>query len=416
MTFKEYREKIARREEIRQANAELQGKLAKENRGMTDQEREAFRQSKAEDDALALDCSLYESERAQEHAKRLEQERMANSADVNIARMFRSIVAGKGIPADLNHLRDADGHFRFAYNKADEQLRADGDGTTIASIQQAASASSITPIYIQDYIRELTPQTVIGQLGARIQTGISGQWNYPTVKGLKATWYGENDAVTGQTVELGVKTIAPHRLPIRVDISRRTINQTAGAIRDIVVETMRTKHALALNEAFVATTAASNAPAGPLAGISTDNTVAATGAVETITRANLLDLRTRVNGSGNVPVNAPAFLMGWKAYAALANLDVSQSKSTGRFVLDLATNSIDGVPVVASSLVPDGVIYYGNFGYALVGQFGAMTMDIDTSSVNVLSTNTIAIVINSEWDFFTPYQEAFGKITFTASK
>lgn len=407
MTFKEYREKVARREEIRQANAELQGKLAKENRGMTDQEREMFNRSKAEDDALALDCSIYESERAQEHSNRLAQERAVNSADVNIARMFRSIVAGKGIPEDLNQLRDADGHFRFAYSRADEQLRD-------ATIQQAASANSITPIYIKDYIKELTPQTVIGQLGARIQTGISGQWNYPTVKGLKATWYGENDAVTGQTIELGVKTIAPHRLPIRVDISRRTINQTAGAIRDIVVETMRTKHALALNEAFVATTAASNAPTGPLAGISEDNTVAASGDVTTITRANLLDLRSRVNGSGNVPVNTPAYLMGWKAYAALANLDVSQAKSTGKFVLDLATNSIDGVPVVASSLVPDGVIYYGNFGYAMVGQFGAMTMDIDTTSVNVLSTNTIAIVINSEWDFFTPYQEAFGKLTFTA--
>lgn len=408
MTFKEYKKKVARREEIRQANAELQAKLAKENRGMTDVERETFKRSKAEDDALALDCSIYESERAQEHANRLSQERAEDSAEVNIARMFRSIIAGKGIPDDLNHLRDADGHFRFAYNRADAQLRA-------ATIQQAESAKNITPIYIQDYIKELTPQTVIGQLGARIQSGISGQWNYPTVSGLKATWYGENDAVTGQTIELGVKTIAPHRLPIRVDISRRTINQTAGAIRDIVVETMRTKHALALNEAFVATTAAANAPTGPLAGISADNTVAATGAVETITRANLLDLRSRVNGSGNVPVNAPAFLMGWKAYAALANLDVSQSKSTGRFVLDLATNSIDGVPVVASSLVPDGVVYYGNFGYALVGQFGAMTMDIDTSSVNVLSTNTIAIVINSEWDFFTPYQEAFGKITFTTA-
>lgn len=409
MTFKDYKEKVARREEIRSANAELQAKLAKENRGMTDEEREMFKRSKAEDDALALDCSIYESERAQEHAKRMGERSVEDSADVNIARMFRSIVSGKGIPEDLNQLRDADGHFRFAYNKADAQLR---EG---AAIQQAASAKNITPIYIQDYIKELTPQTIIGQLGARIQSGISGQWNYPTVKGLKATWYGENDAVTGQTIELGVKTIAPHRLPIRVDISRRTINQTAGAIRDIVVDTMRTKHALALNEAFVATSAAANAPTGPLAGISVGNTVAASGDVNTITRANLLDLRSRVNGSGNVPVNKPAFLMGWEAYAALANLDVSQNKSTGRFVLDLTTNSIDGVPVVASSLVPDGVIYYGNFGYAMVGQFGAMTMDIDTSSVNVLTTNTIAIVINSEWDFFTPYQEAFGKITFTTA-
>lgn len=138
MTFKEYKEKVARREEIRSANAELQAKLAKENRGMTDEEREMFKRSKAEDDALALDCSIYESERAQEHANRMGERSVEDSADVNIARMFRSIVSGKGIPEDLNQLRDADGHFRFAYNKADAQLR---EG---AAIQQAASAKNIT--------------------------------------------------------------------------------------------------------------------------------------------------------------------------------------------------------------------------------------------------------------------------------
>jgi hypothetical protein len=42
-------------------------------------------------------------------------------------------------------------------------------------------------------------------------------------------------------------------------------------------------------------------------------------------------------------------------------------------------------------------------------------MGIDTTSVSVLSTNTVAIVINSEWDFFAPYPEAFGKITYTAA-
>lgn len=407
MTYKEYREKVARREEIRQANSELQGKLAKENRAMTDKEREVFNRSKAEDDNLALECSIFEQERAQEHARQVEMNRQADNVEMNIGRMFRSVVAGKGIPADLNALRDADGHFRFAFNRADEQLRAAG------AVQNASSATSITPIYIQDYIKELTPATIIGQVGTKIQTGISGQWNYPTVRGLKATWYGENEEVPSQVATLGVKTIAPHRLPIRVDISRRTITETAGAIRQIIVDTMRTKHTLALNEAYVAATVAANAPTGPFVNIGAAQTVAASGALSTVTRQNLIDLRTSVNGAANVPVNAPAYLVNWGTYAALANTPID--KGSGKFILDLATNTIDGVKVVASSLVPDGVIYYGNFGYSLVGQFGAMTMDIDTNSVNVLSTNTIAIVINSEWDFFAPYQEAFGKITYTTA-
>jgi HK97 family phage major capsid protein len=389
--------------------SDLQGLLARENRPMTDEERSHFNEMRGEDDRLALECREYEIERSMERQNRAASVRQENNADVNFGRLMRSIASGRGVPEDLLNLRDAEGNFRFDYNRADAQLHA-GDPAA-GAIQAAESAVSITPVYVQDYIKELTPATVIGQVGAKIQSGISGQWNFPTVKGLKATWYGENEAVKAQTLEFGVKTIKPHRLPIRVDISRRTINQTAGAVTSIVTEAMRVKHTLALNEAFVAASPASNAPASPFAGITADNTIATKGNITTLDRSLFLNLRSKVNAA-NVPVNAPAFLMDWNAYAQLANTPVD--KGSGRFVLDLQTNTIDGVPVVASSLVPKGTVYYGNFGYALVGQFGNMTMGIDTGSVNVLSANVISIVINSEWDFFAPYQEAFGKITYTA--
>lgn len=408
MTREEYRQATARRSEIRSEMSDLQGLLARENRPMTDEERSHFNEMRGEDDRLALECREYEIERSMERQNRAASVRQENNADVNFGRLMRSIASGRGVPEDLLNLRDAEGNFRFDYNHADAQLRA--GGTTTDPIQTAESAVSITPVYVQDYIKELTPATVIGQVGAKIQSGISGQWNFPTVKGLKATWYGENEAVKAQTLEFGVKTIKPHRLPIRVDISRRTINQTAGAVTSIVTEAMRVKHTLALNEAFVAASPASNAPASPFAGITADNTIAAKGDITTLDRSLFLNLRSKVNAA-NVPVNAPAFLMDWNAYAQLANTPVD--KGSGRFVLDLQTNTIDGVPVVANSLVPKGTVYYGNFGYALVGQFGNMTMGIDTGSVNVLSANVISIVINSEWDFFAPYQEAFGKITYT---
>lgn len=409
MTREEYRQATARRSEIRSEMSDLQGLLARENRPMTDEERSRFNEMRGEDDRLALECREYEIERSMERQNRAASVRQENNAEVNFGRLMRSIASGRGVPEDLLNLRDAEGNFRFDYNHADAQLRA-GDPAA-GAIQAAESAVSITPVYVQDYIKELTPATVIGQVGAKIQSGISGQWNFPTVKGLKATWYGENEAVKAQTLEFGVKTIKPHRLPIRVDISRRTINQTAGAVTSIVTEAMRVKHTLALNEAFVAASPASNAPASPFAGITAGNTIAAKGDITTLDRSLFLNLRSKVNAA-NVPVNAPAFLMDWNAYAQLANTPVD--KGSGRFVLDLQTNTIDGVPVVASSLVPKGTVYYGNFGYALVGQFGNMTMGIDTGSVNVLSANVISIVINSEWDFFAPYQEAFGKITYTA--
>lgn len=403
---------IARRQEIRQELESLQQTLAKENRDMTDAERGQFNALRAEDDRLMVGCVQYESARSADRSRMLQENHRNDDAQVNFARLLRSVVSGQGIPSDLNAMRDSEGNFRFSYNRADDALQARA-GEASGNIQKAGTEdgiNNITPIYVQDYIRELTPGTIIGEVGARIQSGISGQWNFPTVKGLKATWYGENDQVLPQTMEFGVKTINPHRLPIRVDISNRAIMQTGGAVRDLVVEQMRLKHTLALNEAFVTETTVTNAPKSPFTSIPSENVIAATGGVNTVTRADLLNLRAAVN-KANVPVNAPAYVMSWGAYVALANQPID--KGSGRFVLDLATNTIDGVRVVCSNLIKDGTIYYGNFGYALVGQFGAMTMGIDTTSVSVLSTNTIAIVINSEWDFFAPYPEAFGKITYT---
>lgn len=404
----EYRKAIARRQEIRQEMAQLQATLAKENRAMTDEERSQFGKLKSEDDQLNIDCTQYEIERSTEAARRRQQQADDVSGEVNFCRFLRAVAAGKPIPADLQALRSADGTIRIPFNRADEQLRADA-----ATIQQAGSVSSITPIYIQDYIRELEPATVIGELGVRIQSGISGQWNYPTVKGVEPSWYGENDTVEAQVYEFGVKTIGQHRLPVRVDISNRAINQTGGAVRSIVIETMRAKHALALNRAFVAAEQVTNAPAGPFVGIDSDHTIAATGALSTLKRDDFINLRSAVNGKSNVPVSKPAFLINWDTWAQLVNTPID--KGSGRFLLDPQSNTIDGVKVVVSNLVPDGVAYYGNFGYALAGQFGEMTMGIDSSSVTVLSTNTISIVINSEWDFFTPYQEAFGKLTYTTT-
>lgn len=406
MKREDYRKACARRKEIRSEMAALQAKLAKENRSMTDDEQNQFRDIKAEDDRLALECTIFEQERSTERARILAQREASVSGEVNFAHLLRSMITGHGVPEEFRSMQDADGNFAFPYSAADVQLRA-------ATIQGNETVGPITPVYIKDYIKELEPETILGQLGLHIQSGIAGQWNYPTVKGEDCDWLPENDEVKGMNVALGVKSITPHRLPCRVDISNRAITQTGGAIRDIMVETMRTKHALRLNKTFVSATAIENAPKGPFVDIDAEHTIAATGALSTIKRDDFINLRSAVNGKSNVPVNNPAYLINWNTWAQLVNTPID--KGSGRFVLDPLSNTIDGIKVVVSNLVPDGVAYYGNFGYTLIGQFGAMTMGVDSTSVAVLSTNVTSIVINSEWDFFTPYQEAFGKLTYTTA-
>lgn len=407
MKVTEYRQAQARLRAITSQYNDLQATLAKENRAMNDDETAMVRSLKAEEQQLQLSCRSYELEQQLQMSRSLQQRNAEIDSQVAFGQAIRSIISGHGVPEGLEMFRSTNGGFEIPYSAATAQMRA-------ATIQSNSTVSPITPVYIKDYIKELEPATIIGQLGLHIQSGIDGQWNYPTLKGEDCDWLGENDEVKAMNITLGVKSITPHRLPCRVDISNTAINTTGGEIRNIMVETMRSKHALRLNKTFVASAKPenTNAPVGPFVNISTANTIAATGAITTLTRQNFIDLRSAVNKQ-NVPVNNPAYLINWDTWAQLVNTPID--KGSGRFVLDPATNTIDGIKVVASNLVPAGVVYYGNFGYTMIGQFGAMTMTIDANSVAVASTNVTSIVINSDWDFFTPYQEAFGKITYTTA-
>ena len=406
MTSKEYNEAKSRLDEIKRSYEETQGKLAKENRSMTKEEEAQMKANAAEEQRLKLACRSYQLQREIERSKSLDERRSEENSNVAFAQAIRSIISGHGVPAGLEMLRSVDGGFEIPYSAAAAQFRA-------ATIQTNATVSPITPVYIKDYIKELEPATILGQLGLHIQSGIEGQWNYPTIKGEDCDWLGENDEGKGINVTLGVKTITPHRLPCRVDISNRALNTTGGEIRNIMVETMKSKHSLRLNKTFVSNTNPSNtnAPIGPHVNISSDNTIAA-GAITALKRENFINIRSAVNKQ-NVPVNNPAYLINWDTWAQLVN--TPYDKAGTRYLLDPQSGTIDGVKVVVSNLIPDGVIYYGNYGYSMIGQFGPMTMTVDSTSIAVASTAVTSIVINSEWDFFTPYQEAFGKITYTTA-
>jgi HK97 family phage major capsid protein len=409
MKREDYKKAIQRRAGIRSEVDELQGTLAKENRAMTDEEKQHMTALRAEDDNLTLQCTQYELDLRNKQFRANEQLSTAVSSNRSLAEILRSMSAGKGIPEEYAFLRSQGSNHRMEIPDSLESLNLRADGT----IQTTASAEPVIPISIREIIKALEPETVIGKLGLHIQNGIQGQWNYPTIGGGTADWAGENDTVDATSVTLGKITPTPHRLPVRVDISNLAIWQSAGSIREIIITRMSELVANRLNTTMFNITAGSNtnSPTGPFVNVPSANKIAATGALSTVKRKNLIDLRTAVNGTANVPVMSPAYIINWATYAQLA--DTSIDSGSGRFILDITTNTIDGVPVIATNYCPAGYILYGNFGYEMLGQFNAMTMTVDGQSAAVAERNVTEIVINSEWDMLAAHNEAFGYITYT---
>lgn len=410
MKANEYKQAIQRRAEIKAEVAELQGTLAKENRAMSDVERQHMAELRAEDDGIALRCTQHELEQRDAQMRANEAKVNMKSSNRALVEVLRSMGQGRGIPSGYGYLRAQGNNARLLIpgSAEDLQMRADSD------VQNTPSVEPVVPLTIHEVIKALEPQTIIGQLGLKIQNGIQGQWNYPTIGGGKAVWAGENEEVASAAVNIGKITPTPHRVATRVDISNLALWQSAGAVRQMILDRMSENVAQLVNSTmFSVTKVNANAPEGPFVNVPAANKIKAAGALTTVTRGNLIDLRTAVNGKANVPVLAPAYIVNWETYAALANTPID--KGSGRFVIDIATNTIDGVKVIASNYVPVGYIYYGDFGYEMLGQFNDMTLTVDGQSAAVAARNVTAAVINSEWDMVAAHAEAFGYVTYTTA-
>ena len=51
----------------------------------------------------------------------------------------------------------------------------------------------------------------------------------------------------------------------------------------------------------------------------------------------------------------------------------------------------------------------------MLGQFGDMTLSVDSHSAAVSDKDVTVATINSRWDMKVRHQEAFGKVTYTVS-
>lgn len=408
-TRAQYDEQRSKLDECKQEYRTMQTTLAKENRAMNDAEVKRLAELRAQEDEIKIACLQYENERAAsrfgDYAKKTT---VRKSDDVVLAEIVRSISEGNGIPEEYKHLRSGKG-LLIPSSVTDFALR---DASNVHSL---ADVDPVVPVTVKEIIEALEPKTILGQLGLNIQTGIQGEWNFPTVGGGSADWTGENTSVTASEVTLGKITPSPKRLPARVNISNTAIWQSAGSIRSIVLNRMKKWIPAKLNQTLLSPTQLSTAtlaPTGPFVNAPSGNIIAASGALSTVTRANLLNLRSAIYAQ-NVDLDTPAFIINPATWAQLANTKIDAG--SGRFVLDLATGTIDGVKAIMSTYVPAGYILFGEFSECMLGQFGDMTMTIDNSSADVAGQDLTVAVINSRWDIKAAHQEAFGYITYTTT-
>lgn len=266
-------------------------------------------------------------------------------------------------------------------------------------IQDAASAANVIPLTIGDIIQPLEKGLILSKVGMKMQYGMVGAWQFPIVAGVEATIEDENVEVNDTKIDIGKISPSPKRVTISIPVSNRAIDQSNGALLEIVRTQLPMSVSRVLNKwMFSPTRITSKASDGCF--VNPKTKINATGNAW----KDAITLKGKVMATGVIFDGTPAYVCSATKYAELE----STPRDAGSGLMVIENGKINGFPVFMTEYIGEGILGFGVFSYELVGQFGKMRMTYDPYTG--AKKNLVYFVFNSDYDMLTLRSEAFGTL------
>lgn len=269
-----------------------------------------------------------------------------------------------------------------------------------------SDATGMVPLTIGEIFLPLEKGLIMGSLGVKMQTGLVGDWDYPVIGPVEATINGETVDVAASKFDISKVSPKPNRCALVIEVSNRAVNQTDGKLRQIVLYQLPMAVERLLNKWLFQATEISSGVSGVFVSPKTD--IEYSGEVPTY--KEVLKLKASVDKTGIQPLGVGAYIMNNSMKAELES--TPKDAGSGRMIIE--NGMINGTPVYVTEYVADNTVYFGYFGYTLVGQFGPMNITVDPYTK--ASSNIVRFVLNTDYDIKTPRSEAFGKLTKASSE
>lgn len=293
--------------------------------------------------------------------------------------------------------------FRQAFNKAVIEEGMNGKQITVraSSLIDKADAQPLVELTIGEIFGPLEKGLVLGLVGCKMQTGLTDDWAFPVVEAVEATVAGETAKISDSDIEISSVQPRPQRVAISVPVTRTALVMTNTRLYDIVVSSLRQAVQRTLNKWMFGSTAIASGVTGPFMD---ENISSVTFAGATPTYKEICDLVGTVDATGIVPGPTAAFVMSNKMKAALK---ATPRGSGDRMIIE--NDTIDGIPVFVTEFAPADTVYFGYFGYVLVGQFGESFLTVDPYSLS--QSNQVRFTLNTFFDIKAARPQALGKLT-----
>lgn len=381
MTIKELREKRAA---AKQKMLSIVDKAEAENRSVTAEEAKEIEEIEAE----------IRSYNAALTAKNHQPIAQLTDALTEAAQAVRSVAK-----------READG--------VSINFRAIANATTAATTAGAASESTL------GVVEPLEKGLILETIGAQIRTDIPGGGKWAVVAPAQATFENEATELSTSAVNVTKKATTPHRLGIKVFVSHEAMLMSdIDLMNRVIMPEVQKAIRRELNAWMFATTAYNSAHGAAGVFVNAATKVTAKGAVPTA--AELAQLRGKVKAKGAYDDGTYRYVMSSIMAAELSTTPVAEGSSK----MILEDGKIGGVPVFETEYIEHGnsnvdtkgakYVGFGRFSDAVVAQFGAAELNIDSNSVTAASAGGTYVVLNVWYDLVSLYDgKSFGLLTST---
>lgn len=364
---------IAKREQINIAMNEIADRVAAEKREMTQEENIKYQQLQSDFNKVGREIMM----------------------NVDIVNMKNSQPKTEKTANQLMReaLREAKRE-----GKAEFALKREITTSTI-------DTGGLIPLTIKDILPPLEMGLIFDKIGIPIQTGVSGNLQWPVMGGGEAEILGETEELSDSTVDFSKINAVKTRVGVSFTVTNQAINDSDVDLVALIQQEARQRIRRVLNRVMFSHQNFTGNFHGPFAGAKAQGTFA--GAAPTY--KELLEMKGKVAETG-VEMEGFCYVMGETMKATLEATPIDAG--SGRMVIENGT--IAGYPVFTTAYINYGsdkskadveYVAAGVYTYLAVNQYGELRMVVDPYTK--AKKDEVVITLNSDWSMTTLRSEAF---------
>ena len=295
--------------------------------------------------------------------------------------------------------RDADGIY-LSYEAMGYGLRQ----MQLARMQSAGTAGKgaelvATELHAEMYIEALRAQAVVGQLGARMVSGLVGDVDIPKQNGSATFyWVEEDGAAADSDLSFTTVQLRPKTLATAVPITRRIMNQSTPDIEALVMADIMRGQSLGLDQGALYGSGIGNEPTG-IANTSGIGAIAFA-TPNSPTWAETVAFETDV-AEANADANTMAYLMRPSLRGKLKTTE--KASGTGQFIWQ--NGRVNDYNAAVTTQMNAGQMLFGDFSQALIGLWGAL--DVVPDRATKVASGGLVMRLFQDADVAVRHPQAF---------